>query len=247
MDTSSKQDESQAAYMLDKVRAERDWAEAEVERLTADLVLAQQDRSGMRRSLSKALGNDDDAGVFFWRDLLDSVRGLTAERDRLGAELEAERVNTDKAVVHFEELSTGYLRRVEEAEVQRDEARRSICRNSMCGRTEAGVAEARGWGYLYDGGRAPRDVTLHELWPELDGERVAVEGSTGSSGEAPPEPTRENLIEAIRWALGERDTGSLGGRPDGAGRFWWRAELRERSGLTEVDIEPDPETEGASS
>ena len=46
---------------------------------------------------------------------------------------------------------------------------------------------------------------------------------------AAPHPTRDRLLEAIRWVLGEQ--GEITGREVGQGVFWWRAELRRRCGL----------------
>ena len=49
---------------------------------------------------------------------------------------------------------------------------------------------------------------------------------------------REKRLESvIRWALGEKDTFPV--RPEDAGLFWWRSELRLRSGLF-----PEDETGG---
>jgi hypothetical protein len=44
-----------------------------------------------------------------------------------------------------------------------------------------------------------------------------------------PAPRRARLLAAVRWALGE--AGSFRARPDGAGPYWWRGELRRRAGL----------------
>jgi hypothetical protein len=38
------------------------------------------------------------------------------------------------------------------------------------------------------------------------------------------------LRRAVRWALGEN--GNFAQRPPGAGAYWWRAELRRRSGMS---------------
>ena len=42
----------------------------------------------------------------------------------------------------------------------------------------------------------------------------------------------ERLTGAIRWALGE--IGDFGPRPKKAPIYWWRKELRKRSGITSV-------------
>ena len=39
----------------------------------------------------------------------------------------------------------------------------------------------------------------------------------------------EKLRTAVLWALGQN--GSFATRPDGAGAYWWREELRKRAGL----------------
>lgn len=41
----------------------------------------------------------------------------------------------------------------------------------------------------------------------------------------------ERLGTAIRWANGEGDSDFGDNIPDGAGRYWWRAELMRRAGL----------------
>lgn len=38
------------------------------------------------------------------------------------------------------------------------------------------------------------------------------------------------LRRAVRWALGEN--GDFAQRPDGAGAYWWRTELRRRAGMS---------------
>lgn len=40
---------------------------------------------------------------------------------------------------------------------------------------------------------------------------------------------RRQLREAIEWALGEN--GEFRQKPEGAGNYWWRKELRQRAGL----------------
>jgi hypothetical protein len=41
----------------------------------------------------------------------------------------------------------------------------------------------------------------------------------------------ERLRAAIRWANGEGDSDFGDNVPDGAGMYWWRAELMRRAGL----------------
>ncbi len=45
-----------------------------------------------------------------------------------------------------------------------------------------------------------------------------------------PKPSRAVLLAAIRWSLGEAGS-DFGPRPEGAGAYWWRTELRRRAGL----------------
>lgn len=45
---------------------------------------------------------------------------------------------------------------------------------------------------------------------------------------------------AIRWALGEE--GDFAFRPEGAGAYWWRTELRQRASL----FPQEPQEKGAS-
>ena len=42
--------------------------------------------------------------------------------------------------------------------------------------------------------------------------------------------SRDELLEALNWALGA--AGNFKQKPDGAGNYWWRTELRERANLT---------------
>lgn len=42
----------------------------------------------------------------------------------------------------------------------------------------------------------------------------------------------EKLESVIRWALGEE--GDFPNRPEGAGLYWWRDELRKRAGLKKM-------------
>jgi hypothetical protein len=41
------------------------------------------------------------------------------------------------------------------------------------------------------------------------------------------------LRSAVKWALGE--SGDFGPRPKGVGAYWWREELRQRAGISELN------------
>lgn len=49
------------------------------------------------------------------------------------------------------------------------------------------------------------------------------------------------LEDAIRWALGEK--GDFPSRPEGAGSYYWRAELRKRAGMSRANVPSEPRHE----
>ena len=46
----------------------------------------------------------------------------------------------------------------------------------------------------------------------------------------------EELEDAVRWALGE--LGDFEQRPEGAGAYWWRTELRQRAQMPNAPHKP---------
>lgn len=54
------------------------------------------------------------------------------------------------------------------------------------------------------------------------------------------EERRQQLEDAIRWALGEGGSNFGDNKPASAPPFWWRSELRRRSGLEQPPKKPQP-------